>query len=182
MPKCSVANAPIDSPTTCARWMPQRIEHAADVVARARLRVALDILGHVGGRIAARVVGDAAVAAREVAQLRLPAAVVAGELVHEHDRRAAAGLLVVELDAVVGGKLRHVARAIELNLKGKRVLVTGASKGIGRACAEPRNRPTYRALVLTSLFPHGEFGSNASLLLRVPCARPYAPRRQASAT
>ena len=109
MPKCSVANAPIDRPTTCARCDAERVEHAADVVARARLRVALEVLGHVGGRIAARVVGDAAVAAREVAHLRLPAAVVAGELVHEDDRRAAAGLLVVQLDAVVGVQRWHVA-------------------------------------------------------------------------
>ena len=59
-----------------------------DVVAAALLRIALDVRWHVRRRIAARVVGDAAVAAREMAHLRLPAAVVAGELVHEHDRRA----------------------------------------------------------------------------------------------
>ena len=80
-----------------------------------------------------------------MAQLRLPAAGITRKFVHEHDRRAAAGFLVVEFHAVVGGKLRHVARlAIELNLKGKRALVTSASKGIVRACAEQRNRPTSR--------------------------------------
>src|SRR6185295_1886812 len=88
---------------------PERIEHGTDIVARARLRISLEVLRHVGRRIAARVVGDAAVASREVTQLGLPAAVVAAELMNEHDRRAGAGLLVVKLDAVVGSELGHVA-------------------------------------------------------------------------
>src|SRR5262245_4138902 len=45
-----------------------------------------------------------------MAHLRLPAAAVAGELVHEHDRRSAAGLLVVEFHAVVGAEHGHIAR------------------------------------------------------------------------
>jgi hypothetical protein len=87
----------------------ERVEHAADVVPGAGLRVALEVLGHVGRRVAARVVRNAAVAARKVAHLRLPAAVVAAELVHEHDRRAAARLLEIELDAVVGREGWHNA-------------------------------------------------------------------------
>src|SRR5688572_11462085 len=54
----------------------ERIQHAADVVAGAGLRVALPVLRHIRGRIAARVVGDAAVAAREMPHLRLPAALI----------------------------------------------------------------------------------------------------------
>jgi hypothetical protein len=42
-----------------------------------------------------------------MAYLRLPAAVVAREFMHEDDRRAGAGFLVVELDAVVGSQGRH---------------------------------------------------------------------------
>jgi hypothetical protein len=87
----------------------ERIEHTSDVVARPRLRVALEILGDLRWRIAARVVGDAAVATREEAHLRLPAAMVAAELVHEHDRGAATRFLVIELDAVVGGEGWHNA-------------------------------------------------------------------------
>ena len=87
----------------------ERIEHAADVVPCARLRITLDVLRHVRRRVSAGVVGDAAVAAREMAQLRLPAAMVAAELVNEHDRRAGAGFLVVELYAVIGGERRHMA-------------------------------------------------------------------------
>jgi hypothetical protein len=41
----------------------ERVEHAADIVARARLRVALDVLGHLRRRVAAGVIGDAPVAA-----------------------------------------------------------------------------------------------------------------------
>src|SRR5256885_5503342 len=60
-----------------------------------------------GGQITARVGGDAAVAAREKAQLRLVAAIVAGEFMHEDDRVAGAGLLVIEADAVIGGDMGH---------------------------------------------------------------------------
>ena len=85
----------------------QGIEHGADVVAGARLRIALDLGGHVGGRIAARIVGDGAVAPAEMAKLRLPGADVAGEFVHEYDRNPGADLLVEQLHAVVGGEMGH---------------------------------------------------------------------------
>jgi hypothetical protein len=81
----------------------QAVEDAADVVTGARLGIAGRVLRHLGGRPASRIEGDATVAPREIAHLRLPAAIVAGELVHEDDRRTAARLLVIELDAVVGG-------------------------------------------------------------------------------
>src|SRR5258708_26145463 len=74
------------------------VQHRDDVIPRMRLRIARAVLRYVGGRKAARVVGDAAEVAREEAQLRLPAAVIAGELVHEHERRAAAALLVIQAD------------------------------------------------------------------------------------
>jgi hypothetical protein len=64
---------------------------------------------HVRRRIAARVVGDAAIAPRKIAQLRFPAAVLAHELVHEQDRRSLAGLLVVQPDSVACGDMGHVA-------------------------------------------------------------------------
>ncbi len=89
---------------------PGAVEDRQDVGRGARLAVGRRFRGHVGGRIAARVVGEAAVAPAEEAQLRLPAAVVARELVDEHDRHAFARLLVVEADAVVGLDVRHPAR------------------------------------------------------------------------
>ena len=85
----------------------ERVHHGDHVVAGDVLRVAGGIGGHVGGRIAALAVGDAAVLAAEVAHLRLPAAVVAGVFVHEHDRRSGADLLDVELGAVRCGNFRH---------------------------------------------------------------------------
>ena len=90
----------------------ERIEHAARVVARSRLGVALDLRRHVGRRIAARVVRDAAVAARKMPQLRLPASAIAGELVHEEDRGSRAGLLEKQPDAVVRGDCWHNAKPI----------------------------------------------------------------------
>jgi hypothetical protein len=50
----------------------ERIEHGTNVVARAVLRITLPIRRHVRRRIAPRVVGDAAITARKIAELRLP--------------------------------------------------------------------------------------------------------------
>ena len=85
----------------------QGIEHGADVVAGTRLGIALDLGGHVGGRIAARIVGDGAVTPAEMAKLRLPGSDVAGEFVHEYDRNPSADLLVEQLHAVVGDEMGH---------------------------------------------------------------------------
>src|SRR5258707_12072379 len=89
------------------------VQHRDDVIPRMRLRIARAVLRYVGGRKAARVVGDAAEVAREEAQLRLPAAVIAGELVHEHERRAAAALLVIQAGGVPptgGGRHKYLSR------------------------------------------------------------------------
>src|SRR5437016_4836933 len=80
--------------------------YAARCAAGTRLRVALELLRNVGGRIAARVIRDAAVAAREMAQLRLPAAMITRELVDEHDGCARAGFFIVKPHAVVRGNER----------------------------------------------------------------------------
>ena len=66
----------------------QRVEHGANIIARAVLRVALDIVGHVRGRIAAGIESYAAVSAAEISDLSFIGAVVAGEFVHEDDRKA----------------------------------------------------------------------------------------------
>ena len=94
---------------------PEMVENGSDVIARTRLRIAFRICGHIGRGITAGVERNAAVAAREEPHLRLPAAMVAGKLVDEDDRRADAGFLVVELHAIIGGGvghsgLRHPAR------------------------------------------------------------------------
>ena len=62
---------------------------------------------HVGRRIAALAEGDAAMGAGEVPHLRLPGAPVAGIFMHEDDRRAAAGLLIIQPDAVPRADMRH---------------------------------------------------------------------------
>jgi hypothetical protein len=51
-------------------------------------------------RVAAVIVGDDAIPAREVAHLGLPGAMIAAELVAPHERSARARLLVVQVDAV----------------------------------------------------------------------------------
>src|SRR5204862_2414685 len=71
------------------------------------LRIALPIFRHVRGRVTAGIEGDAAIAAREEAQLRLIAAIIAGKFVHENDRVAGPRLLVIEAHAIVGGHMGH---------------------------------------------------------------------------
>ncbi len=66
----------------------ERIQHGADVVAGAILRIALGILRHIGWRVAAGVVGDTAIAPCKIADLRLEAAEVIGKLVDEDNRGA----------------------------------------------------------------------------------------------
>ena len=85
----------------------QRIEHRADVVARAILRIFFLIFRDIGWWIAARVEGDAAVILREVADLLLPRAQVAGKFVHEDNRDPFAGLFVIELHSVVCRQMWH---------------------------------------------------------------------------
>ena len=58
---------------------PKMVEHGLDVRADPGLGVHGTVLGHVRGRVAAGVVGDAAIAPREGADLGFPAAAVAGE-------------------------------------------------------------------------------------------------------
>ena len=74
-------------------------QHAGDVVGRDVLGIGGDVAGHVRWRKAARVIGDAAISSGEIADLRLPASVVAGIFVHEQNRIARAGFLIVELHA-----------------------------------------------------------------------------------
>ena len=72
------------------------IEHGERVGIEMLVGVDGGVGRHVGWRIAARRIGDAAVAAREVAHLRLPVGVVGRELVQEDDRRPASRLFIVQ--------------------------------------------------------------------------------------
>ena len=85
----------------------QVIERLGDVGDRPGLAVHRDVVGNVGRGIAAGVERDTAVAAAEIPHLLLPGAAIAGEFVHEHDRRSGPGFLVVEADAVARGEVGH---------------------------------------------------------------------------
>src|SRR5258708_6684622 len=91
----------------------EHIEHAEDVVPRALLGIALCIRRHLRRRVTACVIGNAAVAAREMAQLRLPGAPVAGEFVHEYDRRSGTALLVMQSYAIVCGQGWHAGCSLQ---------------------------------------------------------------------
>ena len=85
----------------------ERVHQRDDVGARDILAVTGRIVGHIGRRIAALAIGDAAMGAREIAHLRLPLPIVAGEFVHEDDGRAGADFFVIEVGAVRGFDLWH---------------------------------------------------------------------------
>ncbi len=86
----------------------QVVQHGGDVVRGAGLGVACRIVRDIGRRIAARGVADRAVALAEMPHLRFPGAVVAGEFMHEDQRRAGAGFLIVQADPVIGRGEGHV--------------------------------------------------------------------------
>jgi len=63
--------------------------------------------GDLGRRIASRRIGDAAVTAREVTHLRLPARVIGCELVQEQDWRTSSGFFIVETRGIPRSSVRH---------------------------------------------------------------------------
>ena len=85
----------------------EMIEHGERVGVEMLVGVGFGRRRHIGRRIAARGIGDAAVAAREIAHLRLPIGVVGREFVQENDRRSAAGFLEIEPDIVAGDGIGH---------------------------------------------------------------------------
>src|SRR6476620_7801338 len=85
---------------------PEMIENRADVVRGAALRIVGLVLRHVGGRITTRVERNAAIALAEMPHLRLPAAGIAGELMHEDQRLSGTCLLVVQADSVISRGVR----------------------------------------------------------------------------
>jgi hypothetical protein len=65
------------------------------------LRVLLGLVRHLGGWVAPRIEGDAAIAARPGADLGLETAAVLGVFVDKDDRLAGAGLLDIEPTAAI---------------------------------------------------------------------------------
>src|SRR5207253_6049937 len=88
-------------------------------------------------------VGDAAVLAGEEAHLRFPASPVAAVLVHEQDRRAGAGLFVVELHAVGHGRVRHrmLLRLVQAPKRSSRSSTVGILSSLTLAKASRTKRP-----------------------------------------
>jgi hypothetical protein len=106
-PEMHGAKAPHREPDDVGLVDPEPVEHGNGIGGGQRLRIGVDARGHIRRRIAARGIGDAAMAAAEIANLRFPARVVAAEFMDEEDRRACTGLFHIELHAVAGGDHRH---------------------------------------------------------------------------
>jgi len=80
----------------------QMIEQQSYVVGSASLRIGDLACWHIRRRITSGVECDAPVASAEMSHLCLPAAMIPGEFVHENQRRAGTGLLIVKANSVVG--------------------------------------------------------------------------------
>lgn len=88
------------------------IQHGDGVLHRPLLRVGGRGGRYIRRRIAARVIGDAAIAAAEVAHLRFPASGIASKLMNEKNRDAASGRFAEELHPIIGDRIGH--RSISL--------------------------------------------------------------------
>src|ERR1700726_5027286 len=85
----------------------QVIEHGSDVAGGKELRIGGWALRYVRRRIAPGVEHNAPISPPEVPQLRFPTSEVACEFVHEDQRPARSGFLVVEPDPVFCNGVRH---------------------------------------------------------------------------
>src|ERR1700680_4206767 len=90
----------------------QGIQHRADIVARAVLRIFFRIFRYVRWGITARVEGNASVVFREMPDLLLVRTIIAGEFVDEDNWNSFAGFFMVKLDSVVGRQVWHVVLLI----------------------------------------------------------------------
>src|SRR5262245_21801640 len=79
----------------------ERAQHNCGIIRRTLLGVGICRHWNVGGWPTSCRVADAAIAAREIAHLRLPTQMMAAELVQEQDRVSRARLFVVELHAII---------------------------------------------------------------------------------
>ena len=117
------------------------IEHRHRVAHDVVVAVDIRVCRHIGRRVAARRIGDAAVALAELAHLRLPAAVVGGEFVHEQNGRALPDLLVIKPHFIGGDRVWHEMRSGYCFIRSCR-----AQKQNSRQCRRPPHR-TFSAIV-----------------------------------
>src|SRR5665213_219777 len=85
----------------------EMIEHRDAIAHHVLVAVSIGRCRNVGRGIAARRIGDGAVALAEFAQLRLPAAVVGCKLMHEQNGRTLPHFFVIELHVVGCDGVRH---------------------------------------------------------------------------
>src|SRR5882672_1604248 len=80
----------------------QMIGYRSDIVGGTCLGIGYVAFGHIRRRITSGIECNAAIAPAEMPDLRLPTALVPGEFVHEDQRRAGTGLLIVKTNSVLG--------------------------------------------------------------------------------
>src|SRR4029077_2577687 len=94
----------------------QMVEYGDGVAVDRPVTVGAGIGRYIGGFVAAGRIGDTAVTFAEFAELMLPAAMVAGELVHEQYRRALSNFFVMEFYFVWRDGVRHCKSALWFSL------------------------------------------------------------------
>src|ERR1700712_982682 len=88
-------------------WDLEVVEHRDRIAIEMLVAVGVRGRWHIGRRVAACGIGDAAMSAREVAHLRLPIGVVGRKFMQEDDRCSLAGLLEIEPYIVAGDGIGH---------------------------------------------------------------------------
>lgn len=94
----------------------QMVEYCDGVAHDMPVTVGARIGRYIGGFVAARRIGDTAVTFAEFTELVLPAAMVAGELVHEQYRPAESNFFVMEFYFVWRDGIRHCKSTLWLCL------------------------------------------------------------------
>jgi len=85
----------------------QMIENRDRIPHDMAIAICVGIVRNIGRLVPSGIIGDAAITLAERAQLRLPAAMIAREFVHEKDRSALPHLFVVKVHFVGRQCIRH---------------------------------------------------------------------------
>ena len=150
---------------------PEMIEHGERIAVEVLVGVDFVRSGDIGGRVAARGLGDAAVAAREVTHLRLPIGVVGREFMQKENRRAAACFLIIEPDIVACDGIGHWRVPLFLSKSSIAVNAGGSNAAAARRDAESSrqicrrsNNAAARHVLVTS---GGSYGPRAPAAQKV---------------
>ena len=105
------------------------VDHRGDVVGGVNVGIVADFGRYIGRGKSARIVGQAAITASEVTNLRFPTPDIAAKLMNEDDCGAAARILIIETDAI-GFRVRHDSLPMKLPIQFTLAMAERDGKGL----------------------------------------------------